>query len=272
MGRWLSDRVKDLRSRHVDTCRSRTVGHIDVGGRMWTRCSPRVHSGLTCEAQRLCSCASQYIDFVLIILTIHIEDCICLTPRYSSLCSTTFIIGIFIPTFMQTFVSSKGNDPIYSKVLDDILCMEIYFLSLFLHEAILEKGWRSIFRFYWNRLLILDSFVLHAMEAIITRSGQITERKSQNSVFKRKSTLKDDDFYILKLYDVVLKIFFFFGKLDPYLVEILDEKGRERIFWIKARQHRHDDMAYMHRRRRRSRRWALTVIWHQRQWSPVIPL
>ena len=75
------------------------------------------------------------------------------------------------------------------------------------------------------------------------------------SLFKRKSTLKDDDFYILKLYDVVLKFFFsFFEKLDPHLVEILDEKGRERIFWIKAKQHRHDDMAYMHRRRRRSRR------------------
>jgi len=31
---------------------------------------------------------------------------------------------------MQTFVSSKGNDPIYSKVLDDILCMEIFTFSL----------------------------------------------------------------------------------------------------------------------------------------------
>ena len=55
IGRWLSERVSDLRSRHVDTCRSRTIGHIDVGGRMCTRCSPRVHSGFTWEAHRLCS-------------------------------------------------------------------------------------------------------------------------------------------------------------------------------------------------------------------------
>lgn len=56
MGRWLSDRVRDRRSRQVDTCRSRTIGQIDVGGRICTRCSPRVHSGLTWEAHRLCNC------------------------------------------------------------------------------------------------------------------------------------------------------------------------------------------------------------------------
>ena len=55
MGRWLSERVRDRRSRQVDTCRSRTIGHMDVGGRMWTRCSPKEHSGFTWEAHRLCN-------------------------------------------------------------------------------------------------------------------------------------------------------------------------------------------------------------------------
>ena len=34
IGRWLSERVRERRSRQVDTWRSKTVGQMDVGGRM----------------------------------------------------------------------------------------------------------------------------------------------------------------------------------------------------------------------------------------------
>lgn len=42
---------------NIELILTRTIGHIEVGGSMWSRCSPRLHSGLTCEAHLLCNCS-----------------------------------------------------------------------------------------------------------------------------------------------------------------------------------------------------------------------
>lgn len=42
----------------TDRCRSRTAGHIDVGGRIILADSPSEHSAFTDAAQRLCSYAN----------------------------------------------------------------------------------------------------------------------------------------------------------------------------------------------------------------------
>lgn len=54
-----SDRERpeiDLASLENDLCLSKTIGHIDVGGRMLDRRSPKLHSGFTWLAQQLCNC------------------------------------------------------------------------------------------------------------------------------------------------------------------------------------------------------------------------
>lgn len=53
-GVWASDRGR-LWLCEKERCLSSTTGQMAVGGRMCTRWSPRVHSGLTCEAHLLCS-------------------------------------------------------------------------------------------------------------------------------------------------------------------------------------------------------------------------
>jgi hypothetical protein len=57
-GVWLSERwsPERLYSLVMERCRSRTMGQMAVGGKMCILWSPSVHSGFTCDAQRLCSC------------------------------------------------------------------------------------------------------------------------------------------------------------------------------------------------------------------------
>lgn len=51
-----SDRCRSLFSLVIDFWRSSTVGQMAVGGRTCTLCSPKLHSGFTWDAHRLCSC------------------------------------------------------------------------------------------------------------------------------------------------------------------------------------------------------------------------
>ena len=39
----------------TECCLSSTVGQIEIGGKIWTRLTPKLHSGLTWLEQRLCS-------------------------------------------------------------------------------------------------------------------------------------------------------------------------------------------------------------------------